>query len=253
MKYSKKEIYRLLGAEKFQKVVFFLEKGKYKILDHFFPNIRDWYEDQLNKKFQKKLEKENIEDKDALLAEYQNQKLAFRRELVYKQNRNYHYNTNYPTKFIKYLEWNKKVHINGIKKDICMLVGVPVLSVLLGNPSPTISTILMLASVSSLAINFECVNLQNYNLYRFQNEKTYQILEKVEERRRNTNLEKLGSSIVPVAKAVTEDIALPTIDQVVSKITTVEQATRLKEYVQQQYKYLEQQQTKEYVKEKRRI
>ena len=83
-------------------------------------------------------------------------------------------------------------------------------------------------------------------------EKTYQILEKVEERRRNTNLEKLGSSIVPVAKAVTEDIALPTIDQVVSKITTVEQATRLKEYVQQQYKYLEQQ-TKEYVKEKRRI
>lgn len=150
------------------------------------------------------------------------------------------------------MECNKKVHLNRIKKDICMLVGIPVLSVLLGNPLPTIIAILMLANVASLAINFECVNLQNYNLYRFQNEKTYQILEKVEERRRNNNLEKLGSSIVPVAKAVTEEVALPTVDQVVSKITTVEQATRLKEYVQQQYKYLEQQ-TKEYVKEKRRI
>lgn len=116
-----------------------------------------------------------------------------------------------------------------------MLVGIPVLSVLLGNPFPTISAILMLANVASLAINFECVNLQNYNLYHFQNEKTYQILEKVEERSRNNNLEKLGSSIVPVAKAVTEEVALPTVDQVVSKITTVEQ------------------QTKEYVKEKRRI
>ena len=52
-------------------------------------------------------------DEKALLHEYQKQKLVFRKELVYKQNRNYHYDPNYPTRFIKYLEMNKKIHQRG--------------------------------------------------------------------------------------------------------------------------------------------
>lgn len=239
MKYNKKKLYSILGAEKFQKVVFFLEREKYKILDTFFPNMKAWYERQLNKQFVKRIKKEPIKDKKALLNEYQNQKLAFRKELVYKQNRNYHYNSNYPTRFVKYLEWNKKIHMRGMKKDALILTGIGFATLVLGNPMPILSLTFTLSSLFSFFINFECVNLQNYNLYRFQNGKTYSVLEKAEKKQIEDNLKKLGSSIEKVSNAITNNIELPTIDQVVEQITTVEQAKQLMEYVKKQNVYLE--------------
>lgn len=238
MKKSKKDLYCFLGAEKFQKLVFKMEKLKYKIIERFFPNIKETYEKISNYHFKKRLKKEPVENQQFLLAEYQNQKLAFRKEIVYKQNRNYHYNINYPTRFIKYLEWNKKIHIKGIKKDITLLIGTIVVTLLLGNPAPIISGLLIITNAINLFIDFECVNLQNYNLERFQKKETYALLEKVEEKKQNENLEKLGESIEPVAKAITNQVELPTVHQVTNEIKTIEQTRKLLEYAKEQYQYM---------------
>lgn len=234
MKKSKKDLYRFLGAEKFQKVVFGVEKLKYKIIEKFFPNIKETHEKISNKRFQKRLKNEPIEIQQYLLAEYQNQKLAFRKEIVYKQNRNYHYNLNYPTRFVKYLEWNKNIHIKGMKKDVVMLTGTIGLTFFLGNPIPLLSVLLILTNAIHLLIDFECVNLQNYNLERFQRKETYKLLEKVEEKKKIENLEKLGESIKPVVNAITSQIELPTVHQVVSDISTIEQTRKLLKYAKEQ-------------------
>lgn len=238
MKKSKKDLYCLLGAEKFQEMVFVVEKMKYQIIEKFFPNIKETHEKISNKRFQKRLKNEPIENQQYLLAEYQSQKLAFRKELVYKQNRNYHYNVNYPTQFIKYLEWNKKLHVKGIKKDIVMLIVTIGFTFLLGNPLPFISMIFVLINAFHLFIDFECVNLQNYNLERFQKKETYALLEKIEAKKQNENLEKLGESIKPVAKVIANQIDLPTIEQVVNEISTIEQTRQLLEYAKGQYQYM---------------
>lgn len=235
MKKSKKDLYRFLGAEKFQKIVFEVEKLKYEIIEKFFPNIKETQERVSNKRFQKRLKNESVENQQYLLAEYQNQKLAFRKELVYKQNRNYHYNANCPTKFIHYLEWNKKVHINGMKKDIIWLLGILISTILLGNPMPLVSILLAFINTVHLLIDFECVNLQNYNLYRFQDKKLYAKLEKLEEKNQLDNFEKLGESVVSVSKAITKQVELPNVAQVVDEIETIEQTRKLLEYVKEQY------------------
>jgi len=231
-------LYRLLGAEKFQKVVFFAEKTKYAIIEKFFPNMQEHYERISDKQFQRCLKNEPVENQQYLLAEYQNQKLAFRKELVYKQNRNYHYNANCPTKFIHYLEWNKKIHLKGMKKDIIWLLGILISAFLLGNPMPLVSILLTFINTVHLFIDFECVNLQNYNLERFQRKETYELLEKVEAKKQNENLEKLGESIKPVAKAITSQIELPTVHQVVNEVATIEQTRQLLEYAKEQYQYM---------------
>lgn len=238
MKKNKKDLYCVLGAEKFQQVVFKLERLKYKIIEKYFPSIREINEKISDKRFQKRLKKEPIEKQQYLLAEHQNQKLIFRKELTYKQNVNYHYNVNHPTRFLKYLEWNKKVHIRGMKKSIFILIGTIGLTCLLGNPFPLFSMLLIGGNMMSLIINFECVNLQNYNLVRFKQKETYALLKKIEEKKQKENLEKLGESIEPVSKVITNQVELPTINQVVKEITTIEQTRQLLEYVKEQYQYM---------------
>lgn len=151
---QKMRLYRALGAEQFQKVVFSLERLKYQVIEKCFPNIIPWYEKQCDRQFIKRIKKEKIEDHKLLLTQYQKEKLAFRREITYKQNRNYHYNPNYPTKFVKYLEMNKKIHQRGIIKNITILIGIGLISLIFSNPLPTVSIIIALLQGVSMIIKY---------------------------------------------------------------------------------------------------
>ena len=48
----------------------------------------------------------------------------------------------------------------------------------------------------------------------------------------------MGESIKPVAKAITSQIELPTVHQVVNEVVTIEQARQLLEYAKEQYQYM---------------
>ena len=48
--YNKKiKLYERLGAEKFQDLVFVVEKIKFKIIKKFFPNIEKWFDKRCDK------------------------------------------------------------------------------------------------------------------------------------------------------------------------------------------------------------
>ena len=229
---EKLKLYRLLGAEQFQKVVFNVERFKYKIIDNFFPNVIPWYETQYDKRYKKMISKGKIEKNK--IYEAQLEKLKFRKELAYKQNRNYHYNPNYPTKFINYLEMNKKIHKKGLIKNILALSGVGILNFIFNNPFPLLSLGFIAYETVCLIVNFECINLQNYNLCRFQTEKMQRFLKKEEEKKFNANVKKLSDGMNPVAEVINSQIELPSIDQVVDKIENRTQAKQLLEYAKEQ-------------------
>lgn len=236
---KKLKLYRLLGAERFQKVVFSVEKIKYKVIKKIFPNIISWYEKQCDKNYLKLARKCSQEKSIDLLREYQKQKLELRKEMVYEKNRNYHYNPNYPTKFVKYLEINKKIHIASLKRNIVSLVGIGIFSLFFGTTFPIVCVLMSLYQIFGIFINFECINLQNYNLCRFQDSRMQTLLSKREERQVSKNLEQLSKGMQPVVKAMSGQIEIPTIDKVIANITTREEATQLLKYAKAQLEYLQ--------------
>ena len=120
---DKLKIYQFLGAEQFQKIVFWVENIKFKVIHKFFPNIVNWYDKMLDKKYYRNIKKFNKNDNNQeLLMSYKREKMLFRKELVQNKNRNYHYNKNHPTEIVEYLKVNKKIHQRGLINDIVILV-----------------------------------------------------------------------------------------------------------------------------------
>ena len=130
----------------------------------------------------RKLKKaESDEECQNIVNDIRNRKMMLKKELLTNKNINYHINKNNISEFRKYLIWNKNIHLNGIKKDIAIII----LSIIcLASPINlifNISVIALIISILSSIINFECINLQNYNLERLNNyEKRNR--EKIEER-----------------------------------------------------------------------
>lgn len=235
---SKLKIYRFFGAEQFQKVVFKVEEFKYLVMEKLFPNIGDWYEKQCNKKYTKLSKKQTPEENEKLLKYIQTQKMIFYKEKIYKQNRNYHYDPNHPTNFITYLETNKQIHMRSAIRDLIVLAGIETFSLIIGS-MPLICAIIGVLNLVNLCIDLQCINLQNYNICRFESEKMKKALEKMEQKTIDSNIKKYGECIKPVSNAVWKQIELPTVDEVVEQITTREQAIQLLNYAKQQLTHIE--------------
>ena len=121
MKYDKKtmELSKKLGALQFQKLVFLLERVKYYVVDKFFPNTVSDYSKRLDKRMSKELKKcNNDTERIEIVNKYRFAKLKYKKEINNKENRNYHVDMNNPLEFIKYLEKNKKIHVNGLKSNV---------------------------------------------------------------------------------------------------------------------------------------
>lgn len=235
---QKKKIYRMLGAEQFQKVVLFIEEIRYKIIEKFFPNIKNWYEAACDQRYLEQQKRKNKRKNQKSLYDYQMTKLAFRKELAYKQNRNYHYNPNYPTKFIEYLEKNKRIHQISLLKNSIFLILLGVSSPILSSISPIIFSLLVAICSLGIIKDFECINLQNYNLCRFQEEKIKIRMQELEEMKKRENLEKLSKVIEPISTIIEKQIEIPSMEQVIQQVETKEQKQQLISYAKWQLENL---------------
>lgn len=225
----KKKIERCekLGANKFQKVVFKVEKLKYKVLKKCFPNFIERYDKSCDKKRDKALKKVTTEqERQKIKNYYRRQKLIMRKEFNREQNRNYHLDPNKPTEILHYLNWNKKVHKKGMIKNAVL---IPILGVASGLGFwPAIPLLAM--EVGSLFINFQCVNIQNCNIYRFkQKEET---MKKLEERRTKRNIEQYKDAASVVSKAMDKTDDIPSLSQIIDSVKTPEEAAQLKNLIQ---------------------
>ncbi len=236
MKYkTKMKIYRFLGADYFQKLVFKVEKIKYKILDKYSLEVIKWYESMCDQEYEKSKDDNKTEDR---LYDYQLKKLALRKEIAHKQNRNYHYNPNYPTKFVKHIRKNREIHIRGLIVDIIEMIVLIITFPIIVEISPILLGILLTIVALEFIKDFECINLQNYNLCRFENEKMKRKLEQLEKSKLQENLKNLSEGSKVVANILKQSLEVPTIDEVVEQVTTKKEQEQLVSYAKEHLDYL---------------
>lgn len=220
---KKIKLYKLLGAEKFQKVVFGVEKIKFKLLKKIFPNFLDFYDKYMNIKKKIALKKAATEEeKKEIIKRFKFSKMAMRKEFHQEKNRNYHLDSKKPTEIYKYLEWNKSVHRRGLIKN-SIFIALFIAGMISGY---SLAGVLLLLELISTAINFECVNIQNYNICRYK--RTKEILEKKEKRQIESNIEEFGQAAEVIHKSIEESEDVPSIEEVISNITDKEQLEQLK-------------------------
>lgn len=225
--YKKKiKLYDKLGASKFQKVVFIVERGKFKIIKKI-PNhlkLLDGIID-IEKWFALKFAKTE-QDKEKIKRNCKFSKMAMRKELNLEKNRNYHLDPNKPTEIFKYLEWNKKIHKHGLIKD-AIIAPVLLAGTIMNVPG---CLPLFILEVLSAGVNFECVNIQNYNICRLKlMEKS---LKRKEQEIEKKNIEMYGDAAEVIYNSVEENDKLPTFDQILDNIKTPEQLKQMRELFQ---------------------
>ncbi len=254
--YDKKiELCKKLGADKFQKVVFKVEELKFKFIRKFIPRylehmdkLFDWIgkkelesskkslkrykrikEDtiqrlsrttseekktRIKKRANRKLKriKQRIIPAEVIKKNVQTNKLLARKEYYLSQNRNYHMDLDRPTEMLAYLEYNKRVHMNGLKRNAVFLPIFTGLSIAFPIVTP-----LAAYELASTFINFQCVNIQNCNIYRYK--KREEKFKKVEERRTQTNVRDYGNVSTIVSEKLKEkEDELPTIDEIIESV-----------------------------------
>ncbi len=254
--YDKKiELCKKLGADKFQKVVFKAEELKFKFIRKFIPRyiehmdkLYDWIgkkelesskkslkrykrikEDtiqrlsrttseekkaRIKKRANRKLKriKQRIIPAEVIKKNVQSNKILMRKEYYLSQNRNYHMDLDRPTEMLSYLEYNKRVHMNGLKRNAVFLPIFTGLSIAFPIVTP-----LAAYELASTFINFQCVNIQNCNIYRYK--KREEKFKKVEERRTQTNVRDYGNVSTIVSEKLKEkEDELPTIDEIIESV-----------------------------------
>lgn len=228
--YKKKiELCEKLGANKFQKVVFKVEELKYKVIKTFFPRYIEWYDKLCDRKKKKELKKAKTkEEQKKIIDHYRMQKMIMRKEFHREQNRNYHMDPNKPTEILHYLNWNKDIHMKGILKNA---IAIPALAITAAfGIWPTVVLPFLALEVGSLFVNFQCVNIQNCNIYRFkQREET---MKKLEERRNKRNIEQYSEAGSLVTRTMEKTEEIPSLSQIIDSIQTKEELEQFRRLVQ---------------------
>ena len=219
-----------LGANKFQKLVFKTEELKYKTIKKIFPKYIEWCDKFYDRSRDKALKKSTSpEEHKKIIDYYRKQKLLMRKEFHREQNRNYHIDENKPTEILHYLNWNKEVHKRGIIKNA---LAISALAIPLGlGLAPFFTIPLIVLELSSLFINFQCVNIQNYNIYKYK--QCEEALKKREKRKNKKNIEEYGEASALISRSMDKTKEIPTMKEIIENIETTEELEQLKKLVQE--------------------
>ncbi len=220
----------------FQKMTFKLENTKFKILNHF-PNYLKNNEKRLYKTYQKQLAKASNDNEKILITSNYKASLAnIRKEAYRKENINYHFDKDNPQNTLYWLNRNKKIHKNGIIKNLTLLPILLGIAFISNNPVIDIASYVCLAGESvSLLKNINCVLLQKYNLKRVQRyiDGPFQ--------KRKKRLAKKAQKYCEATKIVTNTIqtseSLPLVEDIVKNIQSKDQAQNILELVREEINY----------------
>lgn len=218
------ELCKKLGAVQFQKIVFAVEKIKFKVLKKLVPNYLTYFDKHVDKMTKKKLAYANSEEeRQAIIYRAKMSKMQERREFHQEENRNYHMRRENPTQIIKYLEKNKEIHKNGIIRN-AIFAGLTIPAIIFG--SELALAFLILEAIGAV-INFECINLQNYNICRLT--KIKDRIEQREARIRERDAELYKDISKDIHEAVMEKEEIPSIEEILACADTPEKLEQLKQ------------------------
>ena len=223
---EKMKLHKKLGALRFQKVVFEAEKIKYKVIKTLCPNFIRYYDKFCDFQKNKAIKKAKTEEQIKLIQKNTRfKKLAMRKEINQEKNRNYHMRYKKPTEIIKYLEWNKSVHQKNLITDAIFATAI-----VAGSIAFTPWMLPLLGAVAGSAIiNFECINIQDYNLCR------YKIIEdrlkQQEEQRQREIQDNYQEAGKMVHKKLEEKDKIPTTKEILDSSTNEEQVRQWREFL----------------------
>ncbi len=222
--YDKKiELSKKLGALKFQKFVFSVEKVKWKIVKAIIPNyikIADKIIDSNKNKQIKKLKDKN--EIDLIQRNATMQKMLLRKEYNKNENINYHINIDQPTQFINELNWNKAIHQRNLIYNL-ILLPIGIVGMIKSFPLATVFTFYEALSTFT---NFECINIQNYNINRIK--RLEEKLRLKEQKKENQQMEKYKDAYLLINKKIEEKKDIVNIDEIISNINSKEELEQLK-------------------------
>lgn len=229
-KYKKKmKLYKALGAEEFQKVVFAFERFKFKVIEKLFPNLLKRIENKINKNMQKRLSSATTEEeRKEIIEDARMAILKIRKEFNTRKNINYHMDKNNPTEIIDYLNLNKKIHTNNLKVN-GVLALISIVGIIFHVPGAV--ALLIIEALSGI-INFECVNIQNYNLCRL--ERVREHLERRAERKKQEE-QNNGAAYGLIYDRVMTGEKMPSMKEIIESCETPEQLSKLKELLLKEY------------------
>lgn len=235
---------KMLGALKFQGFVFKIDDIKWKLLKKVCPNFIKYCDKYCDFKTRKRLKnihsttvKEQIENENYI------NKILIRKEFNKSQSRNYHIDKNNPNEFMEYLELNKRIHVFGLKAN---LINLPLIAVAGTIGAPTV--LLLGVDLLSMFINFQCINIQNYNINRLKDyqqklqrktlehrgnitrEQEYQIKQ---QRRKNDFQQNYGKAADLIYHSIKKKDGIPTMNEIIDNIENMEQLSQLKSLVDQ--------------------
>ena len=212
------------GAKRFQKVVFGVEKAKFKVLKTIAPNFIEYYDKYCDWKKKKALKRAKTqEEKDMIIQRAQFEKMAMRKDFHQEKDRNYHMDSKKPTEIYQYLEWNKGVHKKGMIKN-AILLPIFIGGSIMGVPG---ALPLAIFELLSAGINFECINIQNYNIGR------YKIMEETMKKREartvKKDIEEFGQDYEVIYSTMKKKEDLPSWDEILQGIRNPEQLKQFRE------------------------
>ena len=169
------------------------------------------------------------EERKEIKANMKLAKMAMRKEWNEEKNRNYHMDPKRPTEMMRYLEWNKEVHKKGLIKD-GILIPIIIAGIIFHIPG---AIPLLVYECISAAVNFECINIQNYNLCRVR--RMQPILEKREAASVEKDIEEFGGAAEVIHRSIEQSESLPTFDEILANIDNLEQLRQMREMFKREH------------------
>ena len=218
-KINREKFAKKLGAKEFQKLVYKLESIKYYLLKNQLSFLVPIVEKSMRTKRDRLIKNTNDPFKQKMIENnYKNELILFRKEMNREENRNYHFDVDYSKSFKDYLLWNKDVHFKGIIKNLIVIALSTTALILSSGFIFNFALTLAIINSLGLVVNFECVNLQNYHLARF--EKVEGKLEEMKKQSLHKKSDKYGNAINAINKQIEKSDSLPKLD--VSQMETNE-------------------------------
>lgn len=224
------KIYEFFGARKFQKFVFKVERLKFKMLKPFSSKIIKFCDRRIDYKISKLIKREqNQVKRNSIILYGEREKLHLRVEFQSEKNRNYHINLLKPEEIITYLNINKKIHERGLISNFIFLVLSVTGLFMLSGAIINFLVIFLLYQIFSSFINFECINLQNYNITRIENK--IETLKKVRERRISNRARKYGEVVKVISPLVQKGLNNLQKKEIIDSLSTLEQLEQMKTFL----------------------
>lgn len=220
---TKKKIHKMLGAEKFQKVVFFVEKLKWKAIKNFFPNYLKSSENHLKRQRDAKLEKATTDEEKKINTEYKQTLLILKKEYYTEQNINYHIDMYDPMNMINYSKKNRKIHSSWLKVDAALVPVIIALFVLGNQFAIPLAVITLLEAIK----NIECINLQDYNIIQLEEKKDK--LERAAQKLVEKRSKRYGEAQEVITKTIDKSEEIPSITQIIDGIDSKEKLEQMRQ------------------------